>query len=362
MIPKPGKKETRPLGIPTILDRLVQEVIRIILNPIFEAKFKNTSHGFRVGRSCHTAIQIINVSFRDSKWIIEGDISKYFDTINPEILIDLIKKAGITDKLITNIIRTGLKYKIIHGNKILEPLMVTPQGGILSPLLSNIYLHELDCYMEKLRDEFEGKIKTPRVNPAEGPLSSYAAQGPEASGARRSRAPLAYTKLADNKIAYLARKQRIPYRMPNDPEYKNLKYNRYADDFIVGINGSRKDAELIKEKIRIFLKEKLKIELNEEKTKITSMAKTFTYLGYKFARATIITRMKNNIKNKTAYAYKKRVKVMFTRADTSKTIQRLQQRGFCDGSGWPTPPFRYLQEPQSMINQRVNYILRGLCE
>lgn len=306
MIPKPGKKETRPLGIPTILDRLVQEVLRTILNPIFEAKFKNTSHGFRVGRSCHTAIKIINVSFRDSKWIIEGDISKYFDTINHDILIDLIKKAGVTDKLITNLIKSGLKSKIIHGKKTIEPLMGTPQGGILSPLLSNIYLHELDCYMEKLKDEFEGKRKTPRVNPA-------------------------YTKLASKKIAHLARKQRILYSMPNDPEYKNLKYNRYADDFIVGINGSRKDAELVKEKIRIFLKEKLKIELNEEKTKITSMAKTFTYLGYKFARATIVTRMKKNRNNKTAY--KKRVKVMYTRADTSKTIQRLQQRGFCDGSG-----------------------------
>ena len=309
MIPKPGKQETRPLGIPTILDRLVQEVLITILNPIFEAKFQNTSHGFRVGRSCHTAIKIINVSFRDSRWIIEGDISKYFDTINHEILIDLIKKAGVTDKLIINLIRSGLKSKIIHGNKAMEPLMgceAAPQGGIISPLLSNIYLHELDCYMEKLRDEFGGKRETPRVNPA-------------------------YTKLASKKIAHLARKQRIPYRMPNDPECKNLKYNRYADDFIVGINGSRKDAELVNKKIRVFLKEKLNIELNEDKTKITSMAETFTYLGYKFARAVIVARMKKNRNNKTAY--KQRIKVMYTRADTSKTIQRLQQRGFCDGSG-----------------------------
>lgn len=184
--------------------------------------------------------------------------------------------------------------------------MGTPQGGILSPLLSNIYLHELDCYMEQLKEEFEGKKKTPRVNPA-------------------------YTKLASKKMAHEARKRRIPYRMPKDPECRNIKYNRYADDFVVGVNGSRKDAEQIKEKIKIFLKKRLKISMNEEKTKITSMAKSFTYLGYTFSRAIVVAKMKKNRNNKTAY--KKRTKVMYTRADTEKTIQRLKQKGFCDGKG-----------------------------
>ena len=335
LIPKPGKPEKRPLGIPSTDDRIVQEVIRMILSPIFEAQFKKTSHGFRPGRSCHTAIKMINTSFRESRWIIEGDIAKYFDTINHGILMDILKKRGIRDGTILKLVESSLKSTIHDKHKITEPILGAPQGGILSPLLSNVYLHELDEYMDELGSEFNTAKTKARVN-------------------------LAYTRIRDREGAIAARKRRIPHHMPNDPQYKGLKYCRYADDFVIGVNGSRKDAEFIKEKVKEFLKTKLKIQLSEEKTKITSFSNTFTFLGYRFGRAMIFAHVKSNRNNQTSY--KKRTKVIYTRADLQRVVKRLRERGFCDGKGMPTPPFRFLQLPQSETNLRVNAILRGLCE
>lgn len=161
MIPKPGKPgKLRPLGIPAINDRLVQEVLRSIIEPIFELNFSDNSFGFRPNRSCHLALKLLNTRMKDSIWFVEGDIKSYFDTIDHSKLIHLISKR-VQDPLILGLIRTGLKARVFTSdNSSFIPEVGTPQGGILSPLLSNIYLHELDLFMEKLAVEYQGEIKS----------------------------------------------------------------------------------------------------------------------------------------------------------------------------------------------------------
>lgn len=164
MIPKPGKPgKLRPLGIPAINDRLVQEVLRSIIEPIFELNFSDNSFGFRPNRSCHLALKLLNTRMKDSIWFVEGDIKSYFDTIDHSKLIHLISKR-VQDPLILGLIRTGLKARVFTSdNSSFIPEVGTPQGGILSQLLSNIYLHELDLFMEKLAVEYQGEIKSSPV-------------------------------------------------------------------------------------------------------------------------------------------------------------------------------------------------------
>lgn len=159
LIPKANGR-SRPISIPSINDRLVQEVIRTITEPIFEATFHNSSHGFRPSRSCHTALKWVNTNMKDSIWFIEGDIKSYFSSIDHKILIQLIERK-IKDPIIINLLRKGLKAKVFQeGLKPHTPEVGTPQGGILSPLLSNIYLNELDSFAEDLSKQYQGPVKS----------------------------------------------------------------------------------------------------------------------------------------------------------------------------------------------------------
>jgi len=160
-IPKPGNPgKFRSLGIPSINDRLVQEVIRTILEPIYELSFSNLSHGFRPNRGCHTTLKWMNTNMKDSIWFIEGDIKNYFPSIDHDILMRILKKK-IQDPTIIRLIRTGLKARVFQKDLTTYiPEVGTPQGGILSPLLSNIYLNELDQLMENFSKQYQGKVKT----------------------------------------------------------------------------------------------------------------------------------------------------------------------------------------------------------
>lgn len=157
-IPKPVKPgNLRPLGIPSINDRLVQEVVRSLIEPVFESTFLETSFGFRPARGFHTALKFINTRMKDSSWFVEGDIQGYFDNIDHNTLIKLIQKR-VKDPLTIELIKTGLKAKVLaENNRVQNPKVGTPQGGILSPLLSNIYLHELDKFLEELQKEYQGR-------------------------------------------------------------------------------------------------------------------------------------------------------------------------------------------------------------
>jgi group II intron reverse transcriptase/maturase len=334
-IPKPGKPgQTRPLGIPAINDRLVQEVIRSIIEPIFELNFSNQSHGFRPNRSCHTALKWINTNMKDSVWFVEGDIKSYFPTINHNKLIEIIE-GKIKDPLVLKLIRDGLKAKVFtQDNQEYIPELGTPQGGILSPLLSNIYLDSFDKFMEGLCAEYKGTR-----------TSKYRKRNPAAMKLLKAGKKKEYYRL------------NIPLIDPADPTNINCKYIRYADDFIIGILGSRKIAEEIRDKIAKWLSGELKIELSMEKTHITHISKGIPFLGYKFCRRTIIIKQRygNKIVNR-------KMKIPILDVDMNRVIHRLSAAKFCDKGGNPIPSFKFLQFPQSETNNRINYVLRGLGE
>jgi group II intron reverse transcriptase/maturase len=144
-IPKPNGK-LRPLGIPTFRDKLVQEVCRMILEIIYEPLFSNCSHGFRPNRSCHTALRDVR-KWSGITWFIEYDIKGYFDNINHEILMKVLKKQ-IDDKRFLKLIREMLKCGYMEDWEYHKTYSGSPQGGVISPILSNIYLHELDKFIE----------------------------------------------------------------------------------------------------------------------------------------------------------------------------------------------------------------------
>lgn len=333
MIPKPGKPDKfRPLGIPSINDRLVQEVIKMIIEPIFETTFNENSFGFRPNRDCHLALKYLNTKMKDSVWFIEGDIKSYFDTIDHVILMRLIEKR-IKDPIIIKLIRTGLKAKVFEGNRIYTPEIGTPQGGILSPLLSNIYLDVFDKYMDRLYDEYKG-MATSRTR----------VKNPE------------YIKLMNSGQKKLVYTKRIPRSIVRQSDYIFVKYVRYADDFLIGITGPRWLAVTIKDRIKNFLMEELNLILNDENTHITHVTKGIPFLGYIFSRNTHVIKQRYNGKK-----VNRRITTPTLYVNMEKVIARLKEKGFCDGSGNPIPCFRFLRYPQSETNTKINMILRGLC-
>jgi RNA-directed DNA polymerase len=231
-IPKPNGK-TRPLGIPAIKDRIVQEALRMVLEPIFEADFSQYSFGFRPTRRTMDAVRYIQWSATELKkffWVIEGDISSYFDTIHHPKLIRLVGRR-VRDKKILRLIWKFLRSGVMEKRTFRDTTLGTPQGGIISPLLANIYLHEFDKYMER------------------------------------------YTSLPTGEKGK-RRQQRVG----------NFTFSRYADDFVVLCNGGKENAEKMREELYQLLKRKLRLELSKEKTKITHINDGFNFLGFRIYR------------------------------------------------------------------------------
>lgn len=290
-IPKKNGK-LRPLGIPSFDDKLIQEVIRMLLEAVYENSFSDASHGFRPKRSCHTALQQIQTRFTGVKWFVEGDIKGFFDNINHEILIKILSER-IKDERFLRLIRKFLKAGYLEDWRFHNTYSGTPQGGIISPILANIYLDKLDKFMEKMQAEFNcGKKRKPIKETYE--LEKK--RGVLAKNLRKATNETEKSALLE-KIRELDKKKGdYPYSDPFDSDYKRLQYTRYADDFIVGIIGSKADAAAIKEKIKVFTAKQLFLELSEEKTLITHSAKKARFLGYDITvrRSQAFTKRKKN--------------------------------------------------------------------
>lgn len=287
-IPK-GNGKLRPLGIPTADDRIVQEVVRTILSAIYEPVFSKHSHGFRAGRSCHTALEEIRNTWTGVKWLIEVDVRGFFDNIDHDILLMPLSRR-IDDPLFVGLIEAMLKAGCMDDWKLERTYSGTPQGGVVSPLLANIYLHELDLFMEEMRAGFDQGARR-RANPAYISHSNRIAELRKkidvlrADGAQgaEARALLARVK------AIKQERLTVPSVDPMDPGFRRLRYCRYADDFLVGVIGSRADAARIMADIQRFLAERLNLAVSPEKTGVRDASKGSPFLGFHVCAFTLRT-------------------------------------------------------------------------
>lgn len=274
-IPKKNGK-MRPLGIPTFNDKLLQEVVRMILEAIYEGCFDSNSHGFRPQRSCHTALRQIQKTFNGARWFIEGDIKGFFDNIDHEIMIAILRKR-ISDERFLRLIRKFLNAGYVENWVFNKTYSGTPQGGIISPIMANIYLDQLDRYMREYIEKFD-KGKERKDNP-ERIKFEYG----------KRLAVLKLKKVTDaeerkrivKEIKNFDRQRvQIPCGVEMDEDFRRLKYVRYADDFLCAVIGTKAEAEAIKRDIKVFLSEKLKLELSDEKTLITHGTEPAKFLGH----------------------------------------------------------------------------------
>ena len=274
-IPKKNGK-MRPLGIPSFNDKLVQEVVRMILEAIYESSFEHSSHGFRKKRSCHTALSNIQKTFNGTKWFIEGDIKGFFDNIDHEILINCLKERIADDRFI-RLIRKFLNAGYVENWKYNKSYSGTPQGGIISPMLANIYLDKFDKYMKQYIQNFDKGTKRRRSKEAkqfEWKKSCLTRKlRVEQGETAREELLKAVKDLQRERIKY-------PHGDAMDETWKRMKYIRYADDFLIGVIGSKADCIQIKADITQYMSEMLKLELSAEKTLITNAKKPAKFLGY----------------------------------------------------------------------------------
>lgn len=302
-IPKKNGK-TRPLGIPAFEDKLVQEVVRMILEAIYEGHFETTSHGFRPKRSCHTALLHIQKTFSGAKWFIEGDIKGFFDNIDHDVLVGILRER-ISDDRFIRLIRKFLKAGYVEDWTFHNTYSGMPQGGIVSPILANIYLDKLDKYVKEYIRHFDMGTKR-RPGKESNDL---------ANERKRTVRKLKKVKDGTEKAALVARLKAIeqeraafPSGDEMDGSYRRLKYIRYADDFILGVIGSKEDVLRIKEDIKSFLSESLALELSEEKTLITHTGKSAKFLGYEIT-VTRTNHQRRDVQGRLRRTYGKRVRL-----------------------------------------------------
>lgn len=214
-IPKPGKTTTRPLTIAPPRDKIVQEVMRMILEVIFEPTFSDDSHGFRTGRGCHTALRQVKTQFGAATTIIEGDISKCFDSFDHKILIKLIEKK-VSDSRFIQLIWKALRAGYMEFHNVENSIIGTPQGSIISPLLANIYLHEFDLFVEQLKKNYTKGITSSR-NPQYRKLEYLRAKANKTGDFEQG-------------VKFLKEMQQIKSRLTDDSKFRRMYYVRYADD------------------------------------------------------------------------------------------------------------------------------------
>lgn len=294
-IAKKNSNKKRPLGIQSGNDKLVQEVVKMILESIYEPVFSNRSHGFRPRRSCQTALMQIQNTFTGTNWFVEGDIHACFDSFDHHVVIDLLRKR-IDDEAFIQLIWKFLKAGYMEQWEYGRTYSGVPQGSGVSPVLCNIYLNELDKFMEQYAINYNTTAQRKRLSTAYKTSVNrtyrYRYEGKQiweklTPEERKSRS---------KKLKELERVEKsITPTVPKDEQYKRIQYTRYADDFLIGVIGSKEDAEQIKQDVKAFLQEKLKLEMSDAKTKITHTSDRARFLGYDItvSRSQVVKRLAN---------------------------------------------------------------------
>jgi len=265
-IPKKNGKK-RPLGLPTWSDKLVGEVVRLLLEAYYEPTFSDRSHGFRPGRGCHTALTEVAINWTGTTWFIEADIHDCFGSLDHDVMIGILAET-IRDnrflRLVRNMLQAGYLEDWVWG----ATLSGAPQGGVASPVLSNIYLDRLDKFVEQVLIPEYTRGERRKFNPEYKKLSDAIWRG---------------RRRGDRGAVRRLRRQRrtVPSMDPRDPDYRRLRYARYADDHLLGFTGPKAEAEQIKQRLTQFLRDDLKLELSREKTLIThARSQAARFLGY----------------------------------------------------------------------------------
>ena len=253
-IPKKNGK-MRPLGIPSFEDKLVQEAVRMVLEAIYEGHFEWTSHGFRPNRSCHTALKSLQNNFNGAKWFIEGDIKGFFDNIDHNVLIEIMK-GRIADDRFLRLIRKFLNAGYMEEWQFNKTYSGTPQGGIISPILANIYLDKFDKYMDEYANKFnKGTVRSRNKDICK--LNS------RVHYLKRRINEVEDVNVRTRMVEELHEKQKRILTMPSgndmDRNFRRLRYLRYADDFLIGVIGTKNECETIKADITKFMQEKLRL-------------------------------------------------------------------------------------------------------
>jgi len=331
-VPKPNKK-LRPLTMPSPKDKIVQEGMRFLLEMIYEREFKDCSYGFRPKRGCHTALNDIRMKCKGVSWYVKGDINQQFSSIDHTILVNVLKKK-IKDQPFIDLV-----YKYLRAGYGETRLNVTPmkigliQGGILSPILANIYMNVFDQWMEDIFISSFNKRKRRRKNP------EYWKKYYQSN-----------RKMKDKTIRSV---------MDKDKNWKRLYFFRYADDFIIGVDGNKVDCLKIKSTISDFLKEDLGLVLNLDKTKITH-AETYSarFLGYKIHKTPL---SKQAIKRDSLGRMARRSTRPILDAPIKDVVGRLKLRGYVKKNK-PTRNAKFINNSLDQIIEHYKSVERGILE
>ena len=357
-IPKKNGKK-RPISIPAFDDKLVQEVIKMVLEAIYEGHFEKCSHGFRPHRSCHTALASISEGFDGTRWFIEGDIKGFFDNIDHDVMIGILGER-IKDERFLRLIRKFLKAGYLEQWEFHGTYCGTPQGGVLSPILANIYLDKLDKYMVEYISSFNiGKAR--KRNPECKRIGSRKDKRVKKLKNERDRQKIAALRMEIKKLH--REMQQHPATLDMDGDFKRMRYVRYADDFLIGVIGCKEDCVKAKEDIKDFLLDKLKLELSDEKTLITNGHDRAKFLGYEVT----IRKTNKTRKNKKGIAIRsldhKTVlllpfEVMREKLIGYKAMKIVREKG---KEKWESTPRPYLRSNDDLeILTRYNSEIRGI--
>lgn len=279
-IAKKNSNRKRPLGIQSGDDKLVQEVVKLILESIYEPVFSNKSHGFRPRRSCQTALMQIQKTFTGANWFVEGDIHACFDSFDHHVIIDILRRR-IDDEAFIQLIWKFLKAGYMEQWDFEKTYSGVPQGSGVSPTLCNIYLNELDRFMEKYAENFNTAAQRKRMSPAYKTSVNRAYEYRREGKRIWEQLSPEERKIRSKQLKELERAEKsLTPTVPLDSDYKRIQYTRYADDFIIGVIGSKQDAIRVKQEVKQFLQDTLKLEMSDAKTKITHTGDKARFLGY----------------------------------------------------------------------------------
>ena len=331
-IPKANGKGTRPYGIASPRDTIVLRAMLLVLEAIFEPSFHTHSHGFRPGKGCKTALKEVKTTFTRVNWFVEEDISKCFDSFDHKLLIQAVGRR-VSDKGFTDLLHKALRAGYLFQGQYFRPKLGTPQGSIVSPMLCNILLHQLDEFILALKKDFD-------------------------KGTRRKTNPLRI-KLTSSGRVDIVHEENISSRLAKDPDYKRLRFVRYADNFLIGIIGSKADCLAIRGKIYDYLIGELKMPLNLEKTKIIHAQESAAHFLGTEIRATPLNKRPLRYVKRGYQSIKANPKPLL-HAPLKKLAHKLEKRGFAKAGETPTRFTRMIHFDNAQIVNHLYQIWQGI--